>query len=310
MLRSMIFRIQHRDSTWIDLERPTEDEVLRIAREFPIGERIKTELLSPTPSSMVAADEHVTLSVLHFPAYTGDDGSVRNQEVDFIVGRSFIITVRYEVVAPLQDLRKTLETEELVLGKSRLATDTLLEVLFVHLYEAVRDHTHHLSNHLSHIEAQMFAGHERGAVRAISDVNRAYLHLEAALTSQEEPLSRFLATLSERGFFGASFKERAGRIEAERLQVDHLIRAHRALASELRETNAALLATRQNEIMKTLTVVNFIFLPLELIAFVFGMHALGTPLEQNPHAFLIIMALMLAIVVVMTIYFARKRWIF
>jgi magnesium transporter len=82
------------------------------------------------------------------------------------------------------------------------------------------------------------------------------------------------------------------------------------MATELRETNAALLEARQNEIMKTLTVANFIFLPLELIAFVFGMHALGTPLESNPNAFWIIMAFMLGIIGVMTIYFARKRWIF
>ncbi|MCX6789948.1 MAG: hypothetical protein NTV60_00270 [Candidatus Kaiserbacteria bacterium] len=62
--------------------------------------------------------------------------------------------------------------------------------------------------------------------------------------------------------------------------------------------------------MKTLTVINFIVLPLELITFIFGMHALGAPLEQNPNAFWIIMAAMLGIGGLMTTLLARKRWLF
>ena len=148
------------------------------------------------------------------------------------------------------------------------------------------------------------------AVSAVSDIRRGYLHLESTLRSQEEPLERFLHILSERGFFGPSFADRGRRILADEAQVVRLVEMHRAVATELRETNKSLLESRQNEIMKTLTVVNFIFLPLELIAFVFGMHALGTPLEGNPDAFWIIMAFMVGIVGVLTIYFARKRWIF
>lgn len=306
----MIFRHEHRDGVWIDLEQPTAEEIRSIAREFSVGERIESELLSPTPSPLVAGDGNVALSVLHFPSQSEVQGTVKNQEVDFIVGRKFVITVRYEVVAPLHALRKVLEAEELVSGRMPIGSDTLLEILFAHLYEAVRDHTRHLADQLSHIEHDMFSGHERSSVRAISDVSREFLHLEASVRGQEDPLERFFHTLALRNFFGASFSERAGRILADRLQVTHVIQMHRAMATELRETNASLLEARQNEVMKTLTVVNFIFLPLELIAFVFGMHALGTPLESNPNAFWIIMAFMLGIIGIMTIYFARKRWIF
>lgn len=306
----MIFRHEHRDGVWLDLEQPTPEEIRSIAREFSVGERIESELLSPTPSPLVAGDGNVALSVLHFPAQSEAQGTIKNQEVDFIVGRKFVITVRYEVIAPLHALRKILEAEELVSGRMPIGSDTLLEILFAHLYEAVRDHTSHLADQLGRIEHDMFSGHERSSVRAISDVSREFLHLDASIRGQEDPLQRFFHTLAERNFFGPSFSERAGRILADRLQVTHVIQTHRAMATELRETNASLLEARQNEVMKTLTVANFIFLPLELTAFVFGMHALGTPLENNPNAFWIIMAVMLGIIGIMTVYFARKRWIF
>ena len=306
----MIFRHEHRGGVWVDIEQPTDEEIRQVAREFAIGERLETELLSPTPLPLVAGDTDFVLLVLHFPAESEHEGESKSQEVDFIVGKKFVLTVRYEVVAPLHRLRKILETEDLIEGSATFGSDMLLETLFAHLYSAVRDHANHAASRLDRIERDMFNGRERQTVRAISGISREFLHLEAALASQEEPLNRFLKGLVERGFFPPAFAERAARVGAERLQVARLASTHRAVATELRETNAALLEAGQNEVMRILTVINFIMLPLELIAFIFGMHALGTPLSENANAFWIIMAFMLATAGAMTLIFARKRWIF
>jgi len=306
----MLFRYEYRGGVWADLEKPTEDEIRNVVQEFSINERVAKEMLSPTPAPLVMdGDSHVLLE-LHFPAQGANDGDTEIQEVDFIVGKDFIVTVRYEVVAPLHHLKKLFETRNLVTGHESITTDVLLEVLFAHLYSSVRDHTNHITDNLERIEKDMFDGHERKTVRAISNISRSFLHLEAELANQEEPLSRFLKAHTIRDFFDASFGERTERILAERVQVMRLVKTHRAVATEMRETNAALLEARQNEIMKTLTVVTFIFLPLELITFVFGMRVLGTPLEQNPNAFWIITGSMFVIGMVITLFLARKRWIF
>lgn len=305
----MIFRHEHQGGVWVDLEQPNQQEIRDIANEFNISERIETELLSPTPFPLAASDGDVALLVLHFAAHDGDEGETRDQEVDFVVGKHFVITVRYEVVAPLHRLRKLLETEALVDGHSPLTTEMLLEVLFAHLYASVRDHTNHVASHLTRLEHDMFEGKERTTVRAISSLSREFLHLESALANQEEPLARLLKELSRPYFFGTTFTERAARTLAERTQVARLVETHRAVASELRETNAMLLESRQSEIMKTLTILSVVVLPLELIAFVLGMHAGGTPIIDDPNGFWIIMTIMAATVFVMTLYFARKRWL-
>jgi len=305
----MVSRYEYRGGVWVDLERPSEDEVRDVLREFAISERLGTELLSETPVPLVAGDEHATLVVLHFPTPREADGDIKSQEIDFIVGEHFVVTVRYELVTSLHHLRKMLETEMAVEGSTSVSTDVLLELLFAHLYTAVRDHINHSANLLDRVERDMFNGREHTTVRAISDSSRDFLHLEATLLNHEEPLTRFLKTLTERNFFGSSFAERASRIAADRVHVTHIIRTYRAVATELRETNKVLVETRQNEIMKTLTSLTIIVLPLELVAFIFGMHALGTPLEQNPNAFWIILAIMIALCGVMAIFLSRRRWI-
>lgn len=294
---------------WVDLEQPSEEEIRDIAREFSINERLGAELQSPTPAALVAGDVNMVLLVLHFPEHGLQDGETKSKEIDFILGSNFILTVRYDIVVSLHHLKKILETQELVSGHSPLTTDVLLEILFAHLYMSVRDHTNHTANNLARVEQDMFNGHERATVRTISSISREFLHLEASLANQEEPLRRFLRALTQREFFGPSFPERVERILAERMQVARLVETHRAVATELRETNAALLSARQNEVMKTLTVVAFIALPIQL-ALLFGMHVPGTPFVENPNAFWIIIALMLGISSCITLLLARKRWIF
>ncbi len=305
----MISRYAYHGRVWIDLERPTEEEVHRLAREFSIGERLEMELISPTPMPLVASDAGITFLVLHFPARGAGDGEVRDQEVDFIVGEKFIITVRYEVVAPLHHLRKVLETQQLLSPHDDMTTDVLLEILFAHLYTSIRDHSNTSANRLTHIEHDMFNDLERHTVQKISNAIREFLHIEASLANQEEPLSRFLKTLSTRELFGTSFAERADRILAERAQAARLVGTYRAVATELRETNASLLEARQNEIMKTLTLITVTMMPVELVTFVFSMHALGTPLAQEPNAFWIILAIMLGTGGLMLLFFARRRWL-
>lgn len=306
----MLYRYAYHGGIWVDLEDPTEDEIRAVTREFDVSERLEAELFSPTPSSLVAGDAGASFLVLHFPVHTSGNDEIRDQEIDIIAGHAFIITVRYEVVEPIHRLQKVLETEHLISPKDMMTTDVLLEILFAHLYTAMRDHTNYIASNLVSVEREMYNGQERSAVQSISNMSRVLLHLEAVLTNQEDALKRYLDTLSHHGFFGPSFAERSLRILAERAQIERLVKTHRAIATELRETNVALLGARQNEIMKMLTIITVTLMPLELIAVSLAMDVPGTPLHDNPYGFQIVLAGMFAIATIMLLFFAKKRWIF
>jgi magnesium transporter len=306
----MIFRYEYQGGVWVDLEQPSREEIQQIAHEFSLSERIEKELVSPTPIPLVASDGGTTLLVLHFPAHDAGSGETGSQEIDFVVGAHCILTIRYEVIAPLYHLKKQLETQKLVAPHTLVTADVLFEILFVHLYTSVRDHINHVVDHLARVERDMFDGSERTTVRLISNVSREFLHMEAALANQEEPLGRFLNTLGQQDFFNASFAERAQHILEERTQIARLVTTHRAVAGELRETNIALLEAGQNEIMKTLTIINIIFLPLGLISWIFAMRTEGMPLIDSPNAFWIVLAFMLGIAIFLTTLFIKRRWLF
>ena len=306
----MIFRHKYLKGIWVDIEQPSDNEIRQIAEEFSLGEHIEKELLYPTPMPLVAVDEGMALLVLHFPMHGVNDGETKSQEVDIVVGKNFIVTVRYEVVAPLHHLKKLLEAQNMVEGHTPVTTDMLLEVLFAHLYTSVRDHINHVADNLSRVEKEMFDGRERTTVRSISNISREFLHAEASLATQEESLSTFMNALSQLRLFDDTFKLRTERIKAERLNVARVVKTHRAVATELRETNIALLSVKQNEVMKTLTTVNFIFLPLGLISWTFAMRTEGMPLIDSPNAFWIVLAIMFIVAMLLTAFFIKRRWLY
>ena len=77
----------------------------------------------------------------------------------------------------------------------------------------------------------------------------------------------------------------------------------------LNNTNESLTNNQMNMIMKTLTMFSVIVFPLNLLAAVFGMNTIVTPLVEHPYGFWIIVAMMLLGTTFMLGIFKYKRWI-
>ncbi len=305
----MITRHARGKITWIDLESPSHEELNSVMREFSIDDRIEEEIIAPTPYPIVISFPKYNYLILHFPT-TDPTSGTRTQEVDFIVGKNFIITARYEIIETLHNLHRVFEAEEL-LGLPHPATraDELLERLMRRLYGAIREEMEHAARTLDHIENDMFSGKERATVHAISDIGRVLLRFQTTLARHEEPLSSFLQNLATPAFFGKGFADHAAHIEGERNHVADLVRSYREAASELRATNDSLLNSAQNEIMKLLTMVAFIVTPFSVVATLFGSNMLGIPFSQNPNGFWVVVGIGVIGSLFCYIFFRIKKWL-
>ena len=88
-----------------------------------------------------------------------------------------------------------------------------------------------------------------------------------------------------------------------------VINNSRELVNDLRETNDSLLSTKQNETMKTLTILASVTFPLTLITGIFAMRTTHTPILDNPFDFEIVLGIMLIIVCCMYAFFRKKGWL-
>lgn len=305
----MITRHTRGKITWIDLESPTHDELAGVMTQFSIDPRIEDEIISPTPYPITIAFPAYIYVILHFPT-SQIGGGTRNQEVDIIVGKDFLITARYEVIDSLHNLHKVFEAEELLgLPARAIRADVLLERVLRRLYGAMSSEIEQIARSLERIERDIFSGRERETVRTISGTGRILLRFETTLARHTEPLQDFLSALAAPAFFGKGFAEPAAHIEAERDHAAALVTSYRAVAHELRATNDSILSATQNEIVKTLTVMAFIAFPLTLIAAIFGMNVENAPFVGSPYDFWIVIGIMLVALISFFAIFKIKRWL-
>ncbi len=307
----MYSRHEQGDIVWIDLESPTPDEVRRVIEEFEILPLVAEELLLPSTKPRSEFYKNYAYLVLHFPALRHSH-KTREQEIDFVIGKNFLITAHYDVIDPLHSFSKIFEVRS-ILDKSDEKNEMgdhagfLFFYMLKKLYKAVEHEVEYVRHDLALIEEHIFSDQQYQMVEAISRTARDLLNIRQAI----EPHREILHTLETDGtrIFGADFDTYLRALSNEYYRVhNHVMRETESL-HELRETNNSLLTTRQNETMKVLTVMAFVTLPLSLIVQVLGINASGTPLIGTRYDFWIICALMAAIAATMLWYFKYKHWL-
>ena len=115
----MMTKHRHRALTWIDLDSPTPDEIRAVAEEYRLNPLVVHELSAPTLKPKVDLYDSFIYLILHFPRLRRGSRGADDQEIDFIVGRKFLITVRYGASEPLHLFAKLFETNA-ILNKESL----------------------------------------------------------------------------------------------------------------------------------------------------------------------------------------------
>ncbi|MFC1720864.1 magnesium transporter CorA family protein [Patescibacteria group bacterium] len=305
----MLTRHTHKKVTWIDLESPTSDEVREIMKEFNIHPLAANELLSPTLRPKVDKHDNYIYLILHFPAFQHNHkGDSKIQEVDFIIGKDFIITTHYEMIDSLHDFSKMFEVSSIT-DKSHIGEHAgfVFYYLMRELYKSLVQELDHIDDELELIESNIFIGHEREMVKSLSHTSRDLLNFKQSIRLHKNVLDSL--EISGAQFFGAKFSYYLHSITGEYYKIASTLEGHRETLIELRKTNDSLLSTKQNEIMKILTIVAFITFPLSLIAGIFGMNTKSLPIVGAQGDFWIVMFIMLLATFAMFAFFRYKKWL-
>lgn len=93
------------------------------------------------------------------------------------------------------------------------------------------------------------------------------------------------------------------------LEINESLQIYREMAMSLMEMYMSNVSNKMNEVMKVLTVMASIFIPLTFIAGVYGMNFDNMPELHMENGYFVVLGAMLGIFIIMVIYFMRKRWI-
>lgn len=304
----MMKRYTHKQLVWIDMENPTNEEARGVMEEFGLHPSVAQELLLPTVKPRVELYKNFIYLILHFPAIKHAHSGEVNQEIDFVIGKNFIITTRYDSIDPLHKFSKIFEVNS-ILDKSNMgeSAGNIFYYMIKEMYQSLSNELDFIKDSLKEIENKIFNGLEREMVMALSKVSRDLLNFHHATNTHKQVLRSFEPAALR--FFGEDFSFYAKDIINEYYKMDNATESNMESLRELRETNDSLLTTKQNEIMKTMTVMAFIILPLSFISSIYSMNTTYIPIVGAKNDFWMIMALMALIGLIIFMVFKIKKWL-
>lgn len=302
----MIEKLTHQHLTWYDVLDPTAEEIRELVKESGIPLEFTDDLTSPTPRTDAICLKGAAKITLDFPIVKRTDIS-HPHEVKYIATKDVLITIHFEDIQAIDQFKKDFEVVSLLKRNSQKATGGhLMTTLLLRMYKALDAKLDYLASKLQDIDAEIFAEQEKAMVFEISGVGQRLIAFRHALGAHETALGELYTGIATS--FGKSYQADVVKLNEQYLHLIRRVDRQKQTLNELRETNNALLTTKQNEIMKILTILAFITFPLTLFTSMFGMNTRTTPIVGQEGDFWIILGVMFVVSVGFFAYFKYKRW--
>jgi magnesium transporter len=297
----MIHTHTYKKNTWIDIEGGTDAELDALAVQYDFPELIRQEIPAQEIRSRVDVFPHLLFMVLYFPLPNGEE-----QEVDFVIGKDFLITAHGDSIPVLESIKKNFEKS--LHHYTDMHAGYIAYTILRELYLDTIDKLDDLIPVLKKIEHKIFEGDQEAMVHELSHVNRKVLDARGALRFHHNVLSSFEHAGSE--FFGAEFDYYLSSLTGEFNKIQILLDSHRDIIRDLRDTNDALLNAKTNSAIKGLTILNSLLLPLSIIVGFFGMNTTNELLFiTTPYKYAIVVFGMLGTGIGHYYFFQKKKWV-
>ena len=306
---SRVQKIKLGDLEWIDIRRPTPTEMNDLRQSHNFHALALEDCLSKVqrPKLDEYADEGYLFLVLHFPMFNKQTRHTNPAEVDIFVGRGYVVTIHDGTLKPLLQTFALAQSDEQVCARlmSRGSGYLLYRII-----DRLVDHNFPILNkideHIEKIEEGIFDRNVRSLVQQLSFVRRDIITLRRII-KPNLPVLRMLES-RERAFLRLDEDIYFGDI------LDHLgkqwdmLEDDKEIIEGLNDTLDSLTSHRINEVMKILTVISVVLLPMTLVASIYGMNV-ALPFSAHPMAFGIVVLWMVLAAVGMMAYFRFKGWV-
>jgi len=303
----MLKKQNYKTITWIDSENPTKDEVRGLMDELELGPEVAQDILLPTYKDKISLFKNHIYLILHFPAFKHTHNKSHRQEIDFVLGKKFIITNYYESIDAMEKYAKIFEVNSILeKNETDIGPGELFISMMRTIYQSLADELDSINYLLRDVEKNIFNGKEKEMVFELSRIGREIVNFNHIIA----PHGNILEKLKELGekFLSKNFALELDETINDYYKISRTLENIIEILHELRETNNSLLSTKQNEIMKVLTIMAFVTFPLTLISSIFGMNTKYLPIIGITGDFWIVMGIMIIIAASFFIYFKSKKW--
>jgi magnesium transporter len=294
--------------TWTDIKRATDNDIRLLNANHPNFHPLDVEdLMSRIERPKIDEYDDYLFVVMHFPIWDPASRVSRAAEVDMFIGHGYLVTVHDGSLKPLNNLFLQCKEDEAArqkyMGKG---SSKLLYTIIDQLVDYILPILYKVDANIRAVEDDLFKQDLRRVIEDITFIRRDVIALRRII----RPQISIVANLEkvDRPFIHEELDVYFGDILDHIQKASDLLTDHGEVINVLADSADTLASTRINEVMRILTVISVIMLPLSLVAGIYGMNV-ALPLNEHPHAFWLIIAGMIIIMIAMLTVFRRRGWL-
>ncbi len=291
--------------TWINIDAVNDAKTVEaIGKHFNLHPLLLEDIMNTGQRPKMDEYEDHLFLVLKMLLINVDTRSPEADQISFVLGRNYLVTFLERQSDVFLPAKERLQTESSRIRKS--GPDYLLYTLvdiIVDNYFAIIDKG---SEILDELESKVIAGAQRETLIEIQKRKRDFIFLRKSIS----PLRDVLLALQRKDTSLVSpsliifFRD----IGDQSVHVIDSIETAREMLSGMLDIYLSSVSNRLNEVMKVLTIISTIFIPLTFIAGVYGMNFHNMPEIGWPYGYYASLVLMAFVVITMLIFFRKKKW--
>jgi magnesium transporter len=295
---------------WVDVEGFEDLTTIRgIGEVFEIGEFALEDAVTPDERPKVEVFGHQVLIAVRTARYEGE--AVVTDPVTIFLGDRYVLTFREHGVGDaFEGVRHRVRNGRTRLGD--LGADHLCGLLLDAVVDGYFPVLERFGDRLEALEEEAIERPSRSALTRIHDVRNDLMTLRRALWPTRDVLHA-LGRESTR-FVGDHARAHFRDSYDHTMELLDLLESYREIGSDLRDIYLASLNNRMNDVMKVLTVIATLFMPLTFITGYYGMNfntdsPWNMPLLNFRYGNLVAIGIMVATTVGMVVFFWRRGWL-
>jgi magnesium transporter len=294
---------------WINIERPGALERAWLEEHFDFHALDLEDVLSRNQRPKIDVYDEYLFIVLHLPVFDRTAGRLGAGELDLFVGPDYVVTLPNQPLQPVEYLFERCRTneelrEQLFARGSGYLLYRLVDDSFDYCFPMLRK----IGNKLDALEDDIFEGRSDEVVRDISNVKQEIINFRKVIRPQrpvlrdlEKVKQRYLTTDMDLEIYFDDVVDAHERIW-------DMLENYKEVIVGLEETNESVISHSLNDILRVLTSISVVILPLTLIASVMGMNS-WVPFEHDEAGFFVVLAVMAVILIGMVAFFRSRRWL-
>ncbi|SFS72508.1 magnesium/cobalt transporter CorA [Marininema halotolerans] len=283
---------------WVDFAKPSADETQLLADFFDFHPLAIEDCLHRLQRpKMDYYHDHVFLIV-----HDVHPDTLEPEEVNLFVGENFIVTFHLHGSEELAETRARVwrEKDPSVLNPSVIAhriMDKIVDTLFPVI--------HKIEDRLDELDSRQEVSTPE-LIDEVFDIRSELIRLRHSVIPMRDLLYRIINSRrfmqnDERRFYFSDIHDHL-------VKLAHMIDSNREMTADIRDSYLSLNSFRMNRIMKTLTVITVIFMPLTFLAGVYGMNFVYMPELHNREGYFIVLGVMVLLALSLTLWFKSKGW--